>query len=115
MFLVFFFPWILRKYAQCYLIVSALTAGSSQFSGPKCGMTISSPELFFVGLPYVHIVPLPSAASQIGLTTVRSVEERQLDENERQRMPHTLEPNLTSMNSFLEDDEVRRRSTVENG
>ena len=56
-----------------YKTVEALTAGSSQPSGPKCGITMSSPALFFSGLLNLHKDPFPSEVSQAGLITVMSI------------------------------------------
>ena len=63
----------LRKPINLYKTVEALTAGSSQPSGPKCGITMSSPALFFSGLLNLHKDPFPSEVSQAGLITVMSI------------------------------------------
>ena len=56
-----------------YWMSATLIGGSSQFSGPKCGITMGTPALFFIGLPKVHIDCFPSIANQFGLITVRPV------------------------------------------
>lgn len=101
--------------ANIYILFN-FNGGNSHRSGPKRGITISVPELFFVGLEKVHSEGFPSDDSQTGLMTVTPTRAfRRGAYEQRAAGKLTFQPNAASSNNFVVHDVLWRWRVGQHG